>query len=234
MLEKKRRLDNNRQESFAEALKGKRIPILTLDNKWYMLLTPEARKQVSVLERKLNTLLKRQGKLNTETKDIKKLKKQLMSEIMPLVDNVEQNPNPLLDKKIEQNKKLLEECNEKLESYQDELLELPHQIDEVNVQLMLITMDCCYETMRESTKEIRDISEWVARTRVELKKKLIKKQEMEQRNHAIYSYMHDLFGAEVIDMFDMQYNPADQHPALPKESAKKTEGKKSDTNGAGA
>ena len=34
---------------------------------------------------------------------------------------------------------------------------------------------------------------------------MIRKQEMEQRNHAIYSYMHDVFGAEVIDIFDMQY-----------------------------
>mgnify|MGYP006990361326 CR=1 FL=1 len=37
------------------------------------------------------------------------------------------------------------------------------------------------------------------------------KQEMEQRNHAIYSYMHALFGAEVIDMFDMKYNPEQLH-----------------------
>lgn len=230
----RRRGDNGRQESFAEALKGKKIPILTLDNKWYKLLTPKARKQVSALEQQLNIFLKRQGKLNTETKDIRKLKKQLMSEIMPLVDEAEQNQNPLLDKKIEQNTKLLEECNEKLKNYQDELLELPHKIDEVNIQLMLITMDCCYETMRESTQEIRDISEWVAQTRVELKKKLIKKQEMEQRNHAIYSYMHDLFGAEVIDMFDMQYNPEEQHPLMPGEGNKKTEDKSSVKNGADA
>ncbi len=221
----KRREDNSRQEYFAEALKGKRIPILTLDNKWYKMLTPEARKQVSGLEQQLNGLLKRQGKLNTETKDIKKLKRQLMSEIVPLVDEAEQSKNPLLEKKVEQNKKLVEECNQKLESYQDELLDLPGQIDELNVQLMLITMDCCYETMRESTQEIQEIAEWVAETRVELKKKLIKKQEMEQRNHAIYSYMHDLFGAEVIDIFDMKYNPEEQHPALPGEGNKKTEAK---------
>lgn len=212
---------NNRQEGFAEALKGKKLPILTLDNKWYKLLTPQARRQVSVYERQLNALLRRQGKLNTETKDIRKLKKQLMNEIMPLVDEADQNPNPLLDKKIEQNRKLLEECNEKLESYQEELLELPHKIDDVNVQLMLITMDCCYETMKESTQEIKYISEWVAQTRVELKKRLIKKQEMEQRNHAIYSYMHDLFGAEVLDMFDLQYNPEEQHPVMPGEGNKK-------------
>lgn len=43
--------------------------------------------------------------------------------------------------------------------------------------------------------------------RIELKKRLIRKQEMEQRNNAIYSYMHDVFGAEVIEIFDMKYNP---------------------------
>lgn len=228
------RKSRKRQESFAEALKGKSIPILTLDHRWYKLLTPQARMQVSALEQQLNTFLKRQGKLNTETKEIRKLKKQLMSEIMPLVDEAEQNPNPLLDKKIEQNRKLLEECNEKLALYKDELAELPHRIEDVNIRLMQITMDCCYQTMKESTQEIQYISEWVAQTRVELKKKLIRKQEMEQRNHAIYSYMHDLFGAEVLDMFDMQYNPEERRPATPGEGDKRKERKSSETNGAGA
>lgn len=211
----KRKEDNGRREYFEEALKGKRLPVLTLDNRWYKILTPEARKQVRGLEQQLNDLLKRQGKLNTETQDIKKLKKRLMSEIMPLVDEAEQSGNSALTKRIEQNKRLVEECNEKLESYQDELLDLPHQIDEINIRLMLITMDCCYEIMQDNTEEIQTISDWVAKTRVELKKKLIKKQEMEQRNHAIYSYMHDLFGADVIDMFDMKYNPEEHHPVMP-------------------
>lgn len=212
----KSRDDSIRREQFAAALKGKKIPILTLDNKWYRMLTDEARKEVSGLEQQLNTLLKRQGKLNTETKEIKKLKKRLMSEIMPLVDEAEQSSNPLVAKKIDQNKKLVEECNEKLESYQDELLELPRQIEEINIQLMLISMDCCYEIMQENTEEIQRISDWVTEIRIELKKQLIKKQEMEQRNHAIYSYMHDVFGAEVIDIFDMQYDPEAQHPSVPK------------------
>ena len=47
----------------------------------------------------------------------------------------------------------------------------------------------------------------MAEIRIELKKRLIRKQEMEQRNRNIYSYMHDVFGAEVIELFDMRYNP---------------------------
>ena len=77
---------------------------------------------------------------------------------------------------------------------------------------MLATMDCCYTTMQENTEGIKEISKWVTDVRVELKKQLVRKQEMEQRNHAIYSYMHDVFGAEVLELFDMTYNPEEQHP----------------------
>lgn len=200
------------KQQFSEALQGKKIPILTLDNKWYRLLDEETRKSISGTETQLNDLLKRQGKLNTETKDIKKLKKKLMGEIVTMADEVEQKGGAGLEKKLEQHKKLVEDCNERLEEYQDELLELPRQIERLNYELMLATMDCCYNTMQENTEGIEEISKWVADVRVELKKQLVRKQEMEQRNHAIYSYMHDVFGAEVLELFDMTYNPEEQHP----------------------
>lgn len=192
-------------KQFSEALQGKKIPILTLDNKWYKLLDQDSRSQLSDSEEALNSLLRRQGKLNTEVKNIKKLKKRLMSEIVELAEDSAQVEDETT-KKIEQNKKLVEECNEKLSVYQDELLEIPMEIDKLNSRLMMATMEQCYETMHENTKEIEEISKWVTEVRIELKKKLIKKQEMEQKNHAIYSYMHDVFGAEVIDLFDIQFH----------------------------
>lgn len=200
------------KHQFSEALQGKKIPILTLDNKWYRLLDEETRKKISGTEAKLNELLKRQGKLNTETKDIKKLKKKLMSEIVSMADQIEQTGDEKLEKKLEQHKRLVEECNERLEEYQDELMELPRGIERLNYDLMLATMDCCYATMQENTQEIEEISKWVKDIRVELKKMLVRKQEMEQQNHTIYSYMHDVFGAEVLELFDMTYDPEEQHP----------------------
>lgn len=192
------------KQQFSEAIRGKKIPILTLDNKWYKLLDEETRRALSDTEEQLNDLLKRQGKLNTETREIKKLKKKLMQEIVTMADEADQGGGADIEKQIDQHRKLLEECNEKLEGYQDELLELPRQIDQLNFKLMLATMDYCYDAMRENTEEIDRISEWVAEVRVELKKRLIRKQEMEQQNNRIYSYMHDIFGADVVNMFDMQ------------------------------
>ena len=222
----KKKGEEERQALFRQALQGKKIPVLTLDNKWYRLLTEENRAEVSDLEGQLNDLLKRQGKLNAETKDIKKLKKKLMKDIVSLADEAEQSPSKELTQKIEQNKKLVEECNERMEEYQDELMELPREIEQMNFQLMLLTMDCCYQTMQENRGFIQEIAEWVTQIRVELKKRLIRKQEMEQRNHAIYSYMHDVFGAEVIDIFDMQYmeNMENMEYASPDEKLSSREG----------
>ena len=81
-----------KDELYEKALIGKKIPILTLDNKWYKLFPDlNAYPKVLNLARELNDLLKRQGKLNTETKDIKNIKMKLMQEIVPMVDELEQN-----------------------------------------------------------------------------------------------------------------------------------------------
>ena len=77
------------REQFSDALQGRKIPILTLDNKWYRLLDERARAELSGTEEQLNELLKRQGKLNTETKEIRQLKKKLMKEIMSMADEAE-------------------------------------------------------------------------------------------------------------------------------------------------
>ena len=109
--------------------------------------------------------------------------------------------------KIEENKKLVEDCNQKLESYQDEALDLPNEINEINKKLMLATMEVCYDDIKEGTEEINEISQWIDEIRVELKKKVVRKQEKQKRIQDLYAFMHDIFGADVIEIFDMKYNP---------------------------
>lgn len=203
------------RKDFSESLKDKKIPILTLDNKWYHLLSKEMRKSLSSTENKLNQLLRRQGKLNTEKKELKKIKKKLMNEIVSMADEADDNKE--VEKKMELHKKLLNDCNERLDKNRDDLLQIPFDIDHMNYELMLETMDNCYQELHDNEEKIEQIANWVKETRIELKKQLIRKQEMEQKNHQIYSYMHDIFGAEVLDLFDLQYNPDEHHPILPEE-----------------
>ena len=189
---------------YKPAIAGKKIPVLTLDHKWHRLFTQiDTNSEIKSLEKELNELLKRQGKINSETKDIKVLKSKLMEEIREASMDSDADSNP----KIEENRKLVDECNEKLDKYQDEALELPAQINEINKKLMIATMEVCYDDIKEGTEEINEISQWIDEIRVELKKKVVRKQEKQQRIQDLYSYMHDIFGADVIEIFDMKYNP---------------------------
>ena len=195
----------SKENEFKEALKGKKLPILTLDNKWYQLFTQHNNHpDTDALAEQLKALVVKQGKLNTEVKEIRKLKSKLMDEIVAGIDNM-----PLTDKEMEDHKRLINECNDKIDASQDALLDLPKQIDELNFQLMVQTMDICYKAMAENTEEILRISDWITKVRIELKKNVIRKQEKEWFNLEMYAYMHDIFGPEVIEIFDMTYNPDD-------------------------
>lgn len=197
---------SRKDEIYSPALKEKKIPILTLDNKWHRLFTQtNPNKTILRLEEELNDLLKKQGKATIESKDIKRLKKKLMQEIVENAEGTAEGNNQKALKKMEDNKRLINECNERLTMYEDQLIELPGEIDRVNRELMLQTMDICYDTLKTNETEIEETAKWVAAIRVELKKRLIRKQEMEQMNQELYSYMHDIFGAEVIEIFDMKY-----------------------------
>ena len=80
----------NKDDTYKKALTGKKVPVLTLDNKWHRLFTMmEPDKELKRLEEDLNSLLKLQGKMNTESKSIKKIKKKLMDEIVQLMERRE-------------------------------------------------------------------------------------------------------------------------------------------------
>ncbi len=211
------------EEKYRPAIAGKKIPIVILDHKWHQLFTRiEKSKKVIETEKELNELLRRQGKCNTESVKIKKLKKKLMDEIVSMMDRDDASSN----KKREENKRLIDECNDKIMEYQDELIDIPIKINEVNTELMLETMRLCYDNLHENEEQISVIGKWIADIRIELKKNVVRKQEMEIANQEIYSFMHDIFGADVIDLFDMKYNPQDKKTIHIKEQIMDQEGKK--------
>ncbi len=219
---------SRKDDVFIPALKDKKIPLLTLDNTWHRLFTQtDPSPEILKLSEELNELLKKQGKLNNDTKDIKALKKRLMAEIVEQMDALNENPSKALEKKLNDNKRLIEECNQKLEEFGDDIYDIPKQINDVNYKLMLATMEVCYEQIQDNNAEIEEISNWVNEIRAELKKKVVRKQQKLKRNQNFYTYMHDIFGADVINIFDMKYNiePLIESDTKDKSSDKKDEDK---------
>ena len=204
----------NKDEVYMSALEGKSIPILTLDNKWHQLFTQtEMTHEIEELADVLNSLVERDGKIRSETKDIKKLKKKLLGEIVPLRDKANKSTDDaVIEREIKERTRLINECNERLDSYEDELLNLSRQIYDVDYKLMLETMSVCYDRLHDNTADIKGLDDWISKVRIELKKNIIRLQETEMENYKLYSYMHQIFGPDVIEIFDMKYDPDRRHP----------------------
>ena len=196
------------EEDFKKALIGKKVPLLVLDQKWHRLFAIHGKTdQLKEIETQLDRYLAEQGQCNNDLEDLKKLKSKLMSNIVQNMDGTTEIADSVSrQKKLEDDKRMIDEINEKVENLEDRLLELPKLINETNESLMLMSMDYFSEKIITNREESQEIEEWISGIRIELKKNIIKKQNRDINNREIYAYLHDIFGAEVLDLFDIQYD----------------------------
>ena len=195
-------------KEFENAIRNKKVPILVLDQKWHRLFAIHGKTdEIKEAEANLNALLARQGKLNNDLKEYKKLKNKLMDNI---VQNMDGSNKEITDEQRQKNqdddKRLIDELNQKTEAAEEELLEIPKQIKAENSTLMLLSMEYFYSKIRVNQEEAQEIDAWIKQVRVDLKKNIIKKQNREINNREIYNYLHDILGPEVLDLFDLQYD----------------------------
>ena len=182
-----------------DALKNKgvftNIPILTLDERWYRLVNDKIKTdEIAYWEKQVNELLKKQGRLNTDIKDIKKLKKQLINDV---VENMESDDDSRARQKLmNQNQRLIQESKDKIANLEDELMELPRELARANEKLLTETLKVCYGKMNSNTEDIEVLTKWIDATRVKLKKNILIKQDKETSNESMYSLIHDIIGPE--------------------------------------
>lgn len=188
-------------EHIKESLKGIRVPILTLDANWYNLI-PDNEKpdEIKLLEKKVNEYLKRQGQVNNDLKEVKKIKKQLIQEV---VDNMEDDQsNPAKRKKMERNQRLIQEAKEKITQLEDDTISIPKYLADANIELLAATVRYCYNKLNSNSEDIELLDKWINETRIKLKKNLLIKQDKETKNNKIYGYMHDVLGSEIMGRLD--------------------------------
>ncbi|MCI7105874.1 MAG: hypothetical protein MR943_08305 [Lachnobacterium sp.] len=197
-------------DEFRKALEHKKLPLLVLDQKWHRLFAIHGKTdEIRNAETELNNLLARQGKLNSDLKDYKKVKNQLMDEI---VQNMEGSDGNASDKEKvrDKDKRMIDELNERIDAAEAELLELPQKMKQVNENLMILSMEYFYAKIKINTQESKEIEAWINQVRIDLKKNIIKKQNRDINNREIYAYLHDICGPQVLDLFDVEMEASDK------------------------
>lgn len=81
---------------------------------------------------------------------------------------------------------------------------MPDLIKAANEKLVLAGVGDCYDLLNQNEQDLKEITQWIEQTRMELKKRILLKQEKEEINTKITSYMHNLLGSYCMEFFDRQ------------------------------
>lgn len=189
-----------------QLLRRNRAPILTLDEHWHRLFTEEDKTdRLKRLEMEVNNLLKKQGKANTDLQDVKKVKARLMQNIMENMEDLSGEVERAREKRLSKSQKLIREANDKIAQLEYDVEELPNKLTDANRELLEESIQLCYKRINRNKEEIDEMADWIQQIRLELKRKLVRKQEMEEENAKIYTNLHDMLGPELIEYFDSEY-----------------------------
>ena len=191
---------------FSHLLIDKRVPIVILDERWHQLFHKQSKsRKIIELEKTLNNLMKQQGKLISDVKNMKSAKRQLMDGIVANM-NVDSSPTGKLnDKKLAKSHKLIEDINNKLNNADNNLADIPYRIKETNANLVVEGMNLCYRKLDKNSCELTQLDQKIEMMREELKQMIGRKQDLESDNAVMYTYMHDVLGSEVMEMLDQYY-----------------------------
>ena len=150
----------------------KNLPILTLDQRWYRLV-PESVKtdEIRYWEKRVNELLKKQGQVNEDLIQVKKIRKGLFRGIVNHMNQNDEDPKK---------QKIMDESQ----------------------RLFYETVKMCYEKINRNNKDLERLEAWIEDTRIKLKKNLLVKQDKEDMNEQMYSYMHAILGPEIMSELD--------------------------------
>ncbi len=206
MGKKRKKAELEMEYQYMQALRGKEVPLLTLDAGWHRIF-PDFRKtgEIKKLEKELNQFIKQQGQTEHDLKDYDKAKKVIMNNIVENMTDGHEPDSPIRIKKQEKNQKLIADLNEKIEETKELRRQLPKEIKEANQKLLIACMTYCYQELMDNTEVIEEEEERIQELREELKDHILRKQDREIRNTEVYKYMHNLLGAEVVEVFDREH-----------------------------
>jgi len=175
--------------------------ILVLDQNWHKLMEGHKNRKVQQLEKRLNKLLKEQGKVNTEYEGYKKLKKQMLDEIVVNMDSSDRQ----VEGKMVQNSRHIKDINKKFDLYEEKKSQLPEAIEAVNSDLLSESMMLMYSELLAAKKEAKSLEVTIKTKKEELKDLVGRKEDQDIAVNDLYGFMHDVAGFEALEQLDRYY-----------------------------
>ncbi len=187
-----------RYELILALIRNLHLPLLTLDRKWYQLFPEKKPKNIQIIEDELNDLIKSQGRIKEEKKQLYSLKKRLMNEI---VNNMNAPEDSKEFQKMQKSRDFIQDINDKLVLLENDELDIPGELRDKNAQLAMETMELFYEGISEDLEEMHELEIWIEQTRAEMKRKIDLYERKIKKTKNITNYFDHLLGPEITQMY---------------------------------
>lgn len=189
-----------------KVLRKNDISLLILDERWNKLFTNTQKSPViEQYEKQLKDLMKEQARLLTEQKAIPVLKKNNMDKIISLTSEVFDKNDETAKNEMQLAEKEIKRLNDRAKIIEDRLNEIPDEIKQVNLRLLEETINVVYFKIRSAGKRVKELEGLIDECKAKLKQYIDEKESLAQDDAEIYSYFHDLLGAEELERLDKEY-----------------------------
>jgi len=179
------------------------ISLLILDERWNKLFinTPKT-SAIERCEQRLKELIKEEARLTAENKEIAVSKKHHMDRIIRLTTDVYDKNDENAKKEMQFSEGEIKRINDRTRQIENELDEMPERIKQANLELLEHTVNVVYLKIRLATRRVEELEKLIEETKARLKSYIDEKESLSQDDTDIYSYFHDLLGAEELERLD--------------------------------
>lgn len=202
---KKTKSAKRKNYDFSAVLKGRKLPLLILDEQWLELFSKfEMPQEVRQLQQQLSKLVAKQGKLTEELNGLKRYKSQLLQEIVENMGVDDTAVGQLKAKKMDKNQRLVNETREKIETLEEMISDLPREIQLINEELLIASSYVCYDQMKDNKEHLEELIQEIDELNDLLKMKLLEKYNEETNINLTYTYLHNMYGARIMELLDRE------------------------------
>lgn len=183
-------------------IRRNRIPVLIYTTDWIQLFSNHRTKGMQKTIDRLESLLSKEKDLEEELKEVEKKKKLLMSKILHLSNELNENSNNAVISMLEKTQKEILSINSRIPQILEELEDIPFEIDKQNTMLLKDTIKRAYDMINEYKQESEITQSEIIKIRQSLAGLIQKKVDLEESVNKLYSYLHGIMGAAEMEKLD--------------------------------
>lgn len=191
-----------KKEYIGNILRNRKLPIVLLDPLWHTMRTSIKSDIIKTQEKKLQELLKEQGRLNNDYKEYSTVKQNFLKKILSLSEKVQNEGDSSAIEELNKLHQSTVSVNQKLEEIESRIEEVEIEIEDTNRDIIEEMVAVGYEYIEVCKDKEMRLEREITQLREQMLLKTGEKKKCEKLLKDVYNYLHSIVGREQIEIID--------------------------------